>query len=68
MPAGRKDPAACVGSQSEIETRMGKSAEGNSIKVRRAAAEAGRRYAKILVESADGILADQSDGRIPVFP
>src|SRR6266851_2909484 len=57
-----------TGSQSDIETRVVKPPKGNSIKVRRSAAEASSRDAKIFVETANRFLSYQADRRIPVFP
>ena len=46
---------------------MGKPAKGNSIEIRRSAAEARSRDAKIFVEGADGLLSYETDSRIPIF-
>ena len=56
------------GSQSDIETRVGKPAKSNPIEVGRSAAEAGSRDAKIFVEPANRFLSHQADRLIPVFP
>src|SRR5258705_11550596 len=55
-------------SKRDIETGVGEPRKGNSIKVRRSAAEADGRYAKIFVETANRFLSNQADRRIPVFP
>ena len=47
--------------------RMGEPSKGNSIKVRRSAAEAGSRYTKIFVETANRLLAYEADRGVPVF-
>src|ERR1700735_517715 len=67
-PGGNRRPGAGFRSQSDIEARMSKPPESDSIQVGRSAAKSGRRNAKIFVEAANRFLAYHVDRCVPVFP